>query len=144
MINKGYACAETLDVLQNIDEIYVKKIPTKFIEMLRKNASKQYVKHINPNINIQEQKLSKDTLNILAIINLKYWVNDEEHKKWLLKQYKKNGKINNNITENIEINEIFTKKNEVTREKKNEFIMVRKEKLLKRIVNKIKSLFKFF
>ena len=144
MINKGYACAETLDVLQNIDEIYVKKIPTKFIEMLRKNASKQYVKHINPNINIQEQKLSKDTLNILAIINLKYWVNDEEHKKWLLKQYKKNGKINNNITENIEINEIFTKKNEVTIEKKNEFIMVRKEKLLKRIVNKIKRLFKFF
>lgn len=47
MLNKGYAYAETLEVLQNMEEEYVMKIPQKFIAMLKKGALKNYKNHIN-------------------------------------------------------------------------------------------------
>jgi hypothetical protein len=38
-----------------------------------------------------------DTLNILAVINYKFWVKSKEHKNWLLNQYKKNEEKTNHI-----------------------------------------------
>jgi hypothetical protein len=47
MLNKSYAYAETLEVLQNMDEKYVKQIPIKFMYMLKKDAQKNYKNHLN-------------------------------------------------------------------------------------------------
>ena len=47
MLNKGYADAETLEVLQNMEEKYFMQIPTKFIDMLKKDALKNYKNHLN-------------------------------------------------------------------------------------------------
>lgn len=47
MLNKCYAYAETLEVLQNMDKKYVIQIPTKFIDMLKKDALKNYRNHLN-------------------------------------------------------------------------------------------------
>lgn len=47
MVNKCYAYAETLEVLLNMDEKYIKQIPTKFIDILKKGAQKNYKKHLN-------------------------------------------------------------------------------------------------
>lgn len=47
MINKGYVYAETLEVLQNMDKNYVMQIPQKFIDALKKEASKEYKNHLN-------------------------------------------------------------------------------------------------
>ena len=81
MMNNSYVYSEVLEVLDNMEQKYVNNIPNKFIELLKMNASSDYIKHINPSIPLQKQNLNKMTLNILAIINLKYWVKDEEHKK---------------------------------------------------------------
>ncbi len=48
------------------------------------------------NIDFESQQLSKDTLNILAVINYKFWTKDAEHKKWLLSQYRKNEELRRN------------------------------------------------
>ena len=47
MLNKGYAYAETLEVLQNMEEEYFMQIPTKFIDILKKDALKNYKNHLN-------------------------------------------------------------------------------------------------
>lgn len=46
MFNKGYAYAETLEVLYNMDEKYVMQIPEKFIDVLKKGAQKNYKNHL--------------------------------------------------------------------------------------------------
>lgn len=47
MLNKGYAYAETLEVLQNMEEKYIMQIPKNFIELLKKDAQKNYKNHID-------------------------------------------------------------------------------------------------
>lgn len=88
MEKNSYAYAETLDVLENMSEIYVNKIPKKLIQYLKDNASKNYEKHIVPYKALKKQNLNKKTLAILAILNLKYWTKSEEHKQYLLKKSK--------------------------------------------------------
>ena len=90
MSNSSYAYAEVLEVLENMEKIYIQKIPKKFINFLKENASKDYQKHITTEKPLKSQNLNEKTLSILALINLKYWVESEEHKKELLEKYKEN------------------------------------------------------
>ena len=81
----NYACAEVLDVLDNMDSKFVDDIPKNFLQFLRKNASENYQKHVVPYIDLKKQNLNKETLNILAIIHLKCWTKSETHADMLLK-----------------------------------------------------------
>jgi len=71
--NNSYAYAEVLDVLDNMNEIYKKKISKEFIEYMRKNADRKYKKRIISFKPLEKQNLSKETLLILAMINYKFW-----------------------------------------------------------------------
>lgn len=85
---------------------------------------------------MESQQLSKDTLNILAIINYKYWVKNEEHKKWLLSQYKKNGKLH----KNIEVKELFNDERYDNKDSNNnEIVVIKKESFFKRMLNFIRN-----
>ena len=140
MISQNYAYAEVLDILQYMDEKYISQIPKKFLEMIKDNADINYTNHINPNRNLQEQNLSKDALSILAIINLKYWVKDEKHRKVLLRKYKNNGEnIHKNSTENIKLNSLFdtsTEKNEEIAIIKRDNFFIKLKNILKNILRK--------
>ena len=139
MMNNSYVYSEVLEVLDNMEQKYVNNIPNKFIELLKKNASSDYIKHINPSIPLQKQNLNKMTLNILAIINLKYWVNDEEHKKELLEKYKQNNKRIENLHSQNSI--VFRKKEESVREEI-KLQVIKKEGLLRKFIKIIKNIFR--
>ena len=139
MMNNNYVYSEVLEVLDNMEQKYLNNIPIKFIELLKKNASCGYVKHINPNIPLQKQNLNKMTLNILAIINLKYWVNDEEYKRELLEKYKQNNKRIENLHSQNSI--VFRKKEEKVREEI-KLQVIKKEGLLRKFIKIIKNIFR--
>lgn len=91
------------------------------------------------NIDLEKQQLSKDTINILAVINYRYWVKSEEHKKWLLSQYKKNEELNRNI----EIKELFLNKDHNPKINNNsELVVIKKDSLFKKMINFIKGIIK--
>lgn len=157
MNNNSYAYAETLEVLENMEEEYVQKIPKKFIDFLKENSSNDYKKHITIDKSLKSQNLQQTTLNLLALINLKYWVESEEHKQELLKKYKDNEKKeierlskhfdsnsifekNNkeNIQEKIDINKISLEGNEGTKLNK-ENLPVEKKSIFKKFIDYIKS-----
>ncbi len=69
------ALTEVKIVLTGYDDSIVNRIPKKFINYINENCDKQYVPNINPQININEQKLLRKTRVILAIIYRKYLVN---------------------------------------------------------------------
>ena len=139
MMNNSYVYSEVLEVLDNMEQKYVNNIPNKFIELLKMNASSDYIKHINPSIPLQKQNLNKMTLNILAIINLKYWVNDEEHKKELLEKYKQNNKRIENLHSQNSI--VFRKKEENVREEV-KLQVIKKEGLLRKFIKIKKNIFR--
>lgn len=89
-MNMGYAYAEVLEILGNMNPVYVNKIPEKLMQQMRDGASPDYVSHIDENIDLAEQNISEGALNILAIINLKYWVETEEERRELIKLYSQN------------------------------------------------------
>lgn len=84
------AYIEVLEILKHMDRKYVTKIPKDLIEFFERNSSKEYEFHIDTSIPLEEHKLKENTINILAMLNLNYWCESEEHKKELLKKYHEN------------------------------------------------------
>lgn len=81
------AYVEVLEILNHMDKKYVEKIPLELIEFFKQNSSKEYKFYLDKNIPFEEQSLKEHTINILAMLNLNYWCESEEHKKNLLKKY---------------------------------------------------------
>lgn len=141
-MNSSFAYAEVLEILDNMDSTYVNKIPEKFRIFLKDNASKNYKKHIEVSKELQGQVLSPKTLSILALINLKFWVENEEHKQKLLARYQENDrKKMEKLSKAIDKNDykIFdkVKEKEVYEETA---LVVEKKSIFRRFVDYLKSL----
>lgn len=86
-IKESYA--EVLEILSYMDRLLINKIPKQLIEYFEKNASEEYVKHINPKYELYYQELNENTKTLLALINIKYWA-DDKHKDKLIARYNVN------------------------------------------------------
>ena len=84
------AYVEVLEILKHMEKKYISKIPIDLREFFERNASKEYKFHINPQMPLENQKLKENTINILAMLNINYWCETEEHKQELLRKYYKN------------------------------------------------------
>ena len=136
----NYAYSEVLDVIDNMEEKYKDLLPEKLIQFLNEIENFEYQKHVIPNISLSKQNISKDAITILAIINLKYWVKDENHKAELIEKYK----MNNNEISNEELKNIFesdnsennnTTTNEPLKNDVNKSIVVKEYSFMERIKN---------
>lgn len=110
--------SEVWEFLELIGNKYVSKVPNKLLQLFEENRSENYIPHINPNIPINEQILNEDTLTIIALLNLKYWCEDECEIKRLKAVYKRNEDIyQSKLSKQFNYNNIFknkTKKYEPT------------------------------
>jgi len=84
------AYVEVIEILKHMDKEYTAKIPLELREFFERNASKEYKFNIDSKIPLEEYKLKDNTINILAMLNLNYWCESEQHKQELLKKYKEN------------------------------------------------------
>ncbi len=84
------AYAEVDSILNLMNKEYVQAIPIKIRELFKKYKDKKYAKIITTNKPLTEQKLSYETLTILAVLNYNYWCKDENRKKELLRMYSLN------------------------------------------------------
>lgn len=104
------AYVEVLEVLNNMDSKYVEKIPKKLIEFFINNSSKEYKFYLKDNTPLEEQNLKETTINVLAMLNLNYWCESEEHKKKLLKKYYDNEmRYQERIMEQYSTDKLFKK-----------------------------------
>ena len=142
------AYVEVIEILKFMDEKYVERIPQKLKSFFEKNRSKDYVFNLNPNKSLAEQNLKSKTLAILAMLNLNYWCENEEHKQELIKLYSENEKrYQEELREKYNPENIFkTRKVENKEDKefvKNEVAMIEyKESIFNKIINKIRKFFK--
>ncbi len=145
------AYAEVDVILSYMKNTYVEKIPKKMRELFKNEKLQGYEPNINPKIPLDEQNLQRKTYAILAMLNLNYWCKDENEKKELIAIYAENDKKREaELREKYNPDNLFKKKElqEENVEQKNveentALIEYRESNLLKRIINKIMSFFRF-
>ena len=139
-MKNNYAYSEVIDIIDNMEVKYKEMLPQKLIDFLNENKNFEYQKHINPRMPLSKQNISKDAISILAMINLKYWVKDEEHKTSLLNRYKANDDSLMNIENNYLFKNNIDKKTENITNANKELVVIKKENIFIRIINFLKSI----
>lgn len=81
------AYAEVNTILNYMDKEYIIKVPKKLREFFKENSLDNNVV-FNPKIPLENQNLQKETFSILAMLNLNYWCENEEHKQELINKYR--------------------------------------------------------
>lgn len=141
MLDNRYKSAfkEVSEILKYMDEELVNKIPTKFITFLQENMSKEYDFKINENIALEEQNISREAENILALLYRNYWATKEEKQEFARldeQERKSNDEKLQKIFKNT-INEFDKEENKDT-----QIVNVNNDNFFKKIINKLKKFFR--
>lgn len=135
---------EVYDILENTDQELLDKIPTKFMDFIKDNMNTDYQTNIKTDLEIDKQTLLKETESILSLIYRSYWATDEEKQNFKLKENEELLKAEElKKSKYKDIDEIFQKRknlNNVTLD--NNLMVIKKENFIKKIFNKILSIFR--
>lgn len=144
-INTREAYAEVDNFIECLDAYDKNKVPESIRKYFKKEKSKNYNKIIDVNKPIKDQNLKDETLAIIAMLNLKYWCDDEEEKKRLMTIYSENEKkYQNELKEKYDIEKIFKERNNKKSENYQEKNVpeIKKESLWDKLKNMILKMFK--
>lgn len=78
--DQAYAYAELLEILSFTDDSLVSKIPKKLMTIFNTYALDTYEKHLDSNLPLEDQNVSKKTAALIALLSLNYWCETEEEK----------------------------------------------------------------
>lgn len=105
------AYAEVYEILHQMPQEYIRKIPKKIIEMLEKEKLKNYEIELNKENLVDASRLTKTTMTILAMFQYQYWCPNKKIKQELYQIYLKNEEIyQKELREKYNPNEIFKEK----------------------------------
>ena len=134
--------SEVYEVLKFLDKDLIKKVPYSVIKYIENEREKDYTIVINPNLPLEEQKLSNETYNVIAILKLKYWCeNDSEREKILAIINENELSYKNLILHKYNKDNLFKRKNgsmQIEKQKKENSMVEYKVSLFSKIINKIK------
>ncbi len=151
------AYAEIDAFIEILPDDIKRKIPKNMKEFFKNQKDKNYKKEIDINIPIEDQNLKEETLALIALLYIKYICEDEEEKRNLKNIYAENErKYREEIRDKYSVEKAMQKRNEVRNNFNNKENTIKnqnestkekslteyKESILKKIINKIKSLFK--
>ena len=144
LIDDMIAYSEVDEILSLMEEEYVNKIPSKVLEFIKREKLDDYSPNIKADIPLTEQNLKRDTMIMLAVLNLNYWCESEEEKQEFLDELAKNEKERKALEEKYNPDNIFKNKinNEDTIKQNILPVEYKKENIFKKILNKISSFFK--
>lgn len=155
MVDRRYqkAFKEVNEVLLHTDTELTNKIPLKFRKFLEENMDKEYNFCIQENLSLEQQGISKETENILALIYRTYWATQAEKEEFIKKDEEErrlNEEKLNNIFSNRQTKKAETQNKPEERFKENkkeinkeetQVIKVEEAHIIKKIILKIKRIF---
>ena len=143
-MNEKYAKAyvEVLEILNHLPAEEYLKIPKEKIEFFNQNKNSQYTFKINPDIDLSEQNLLKETEIVMVILFRDYFASEKQKEILdnLLKQNyekKENEKYNKYNPDNIFKNKIQP----IANSKETALVELKKETWYKKILNYFRNLF---
>lgn len=145
--NEDYskAYSEVLEVLRYIPKVDLVKIPKDEIMFYIKNMDNKHNYKYNFNKPFEDQKLMRLSKIIISNIYIKYLAKNKEElleneRKEILKLEEENRKIYN--TDNIFRNKYLNIQEEDTNNENNSLIVIEKQGFFRKIIDKIRRLFK--
>lgn len=146
--NYAKAYKEVIEILKNVPEESVNKIPKEIIEIFNTNMDKDYKFKIDENSSFEEQNLLEETKAIFANIFRDYWATPYQKEKIEEKEKNDRLKVEEEKREKYNIDEIFKKRNIINQQKIEENkvtnlpIEIKKEKFYQKLIKFIKRIFK--
>ena len=129
---------EVYEFLNILGEKYIGKIPKPLYNFIREEKLDEYNNVLDEKKDISEQ-LSEEALDFIAYLNLMYWCSAEE-KQELIRIYSENDKKEEELKrEKYNPDKLFESKTKRINEEKS--MVIYKESLLRKIINRIKQLF---
>ena len=150
MNNRRNVYTEVYTILQDLDEEEYNKIPPEVIETLDTNRNKEYEYFLDDELELKDQPMLPETKAILFNLFRDYLATPEQKTKIIRMQnearqkneLKKQQMYNADVFANKSINKpTKIDENEVKVNNEEKQIVIYKENIFKKILNKIKSLF---
>ena len=142
--------SELYEIFNILGKDYTDKIPKKLYRLIDKVRDKDYTPNLlkqDGSFMLDESKIDRKTIALFGIINIKYFVTDEEEKRRLMSIYNEN-EINYQKELKLKYNadNIFNKKNISNKENVDSIsqsvaLATVKENIFTKIINKIRSFF---
>ncbi len=145
MVSTKYseAIVDVLDIFAHMEEEDQEKVPQKFIDVLKENASKNYLPNIDYSKRLVEMELSEEARGILGVMFRHYWCTEEKKsdfekritqneinfQKMIREKYNPDG-IFDNIPDSEPVEEDYS------------LVEIKKESIFKRIIEAIIFMFK--
>ncbi len=105
------AYAEVDYIINHMNQKYIDKVPKKMKEFFSSLKDPNHVVKINPYVPLQNQGLQRYTLEIIALLHLKYWCEDEERKQELYDIMLKNQRrLEEQMREKYGVDKLFDNK----------------------------------
>ena len=149
-MEKKYARAytEVLELLKHIPEDEVDKIPKTELQFYENNCDKNYKYEYNDELRVDEQIISREANTVIIAIYMNHFAN--ENQKSVIEKILKQNSVEEekkkeekyDIDKIYERNKKMQESGEINKENLPVDISKNEDSLIKRIINKIKSLFK--
>lgn len=136
----GQSCSEVYDIIYKMN-LY-NKIPKGFIELIKSNRDLQYKVNIDYSKNINEQYLQKGTRILLALIYRDFLCDRQKKEELLRKDKEELIKIERELREKYNSDDIFRKRNQNYKEENTSMIVIQKEKWYQKIFDLIRCFFR--
>lgn len=102
------AYAEVDYIIHHMNEKYINKVPEKLLNFFGTIKDPEYIVSVDPRVPLQNQNLKKYTLELLALLHLKYWCEDEERRRMLYEKMLDNQrKLDSQMREKYNIDNMF-------------------------------------
>lgn len=139
----NYAVAELLDLLRNTEDELINKVPTNLIDIWEKQVPEDYKsKGMLTEEDWENIELAQKTKALIGMVYRNYWCNAEERKMYDEILRKNEEKRQAELKEKYKEEDLYrpVHQEEATVDEENEMI-VYKDNIIIRIINKIKEIF---
>ena len=136
------AYAEIDEILNLLEDDYREMVPKKVRDFFKEEKMKDYHPEIDIEKPLIEQNLKRETMVLLAILNLNYWCENEEEKQSFLNELNKNEEEKNELEEKYNPDNLFKKKQDESIQNNLQIIEYKKPNFIQRLLTKIKKFFK--
>ena len=149
LMDNMIAYAEIDEILNLLEDKYRDKVPEKVRAFFKEEKMVDYKPTIDVNTPLIQQNLKRETIVLLAILNINYWCENEEEKQFFLNELAKNEDEKKKLEEKYNPDNLFKDKNnnDVSTDKIVEpqnisMVEYKKQGIFKRILDKITRFFK--
>ena len=136
------AYAEIDEILNLLEDDYREMVPKKVRDFFKEEKMKDYHPEIDIEKPLIEQNLKRETMVLLAILNLNYWCENEEEKQSFFDELDKNEKEKNELEEKYNPDNLFKKKQDESTENNLQIIEYKKPNFIQILLTQIKKIFK--